>query len=341
MWGGSLADIAALKAINTTGLENGLGLAVQSKLEWYFLNTSSSATADDDAIVAPTTGPGRWVRKAAGGSSNYQVKTANYAAQVGDRLLADTSAAAWALTLPNTASPGEAIPLACTGSLSTSPLSLVSSKNINGQSGSAKIVNNYARTDLIYLSDSEGWIASPNVVVFSTPRLYASNGDANGVLYYAGTNWGANGSWSNPVTLGTVSATATGGTLGGVVGNWMDREINEYLSNVVGEAYYEIDLKTKKLQLNRYSLRARNDAIAGADAPRTWKMQGLNGSTWIDLDSRANDATLSTQLQWANFGVTTSNSYSKFRFQWYGPNGSGRNIMALSEIELYGFLDNL
>src|SRR6476646_2875498 len=66
MWGGSVADIPGLKAIDTTGLQNGIGLAVQSKLDWYLFNSSSSATTDDDAVVAPTTGPGRWFRKSSG-----------------------------------------------------------------------------------------------------------------------------------------------------------------------------------------------------------------------------------------------------------------------------------
>ena len=71
MWGGSVADITALKAVNTTGLQDGLPLEVPSKRAWYYLAASSSATADDEQCIAPTTGPGRFLKLGVG-FNNFQ-----------------------------------------------------------------------------------------------------------------------------------------------------------------------------------------------------------------------------------------------------------------------------
>jgi hypothetical protein len=70
-WGASVADITALKAIDTTGRPDGLPLEVASKRAWYYLAASSSATADDEQCIAPTTGPGRWLKLGIG-FNNFQ-----------------------------------------------------------------------------------------------------------------------------------------------------------------------------------------------------------------------------------------------------------------------------
>ena len=169
MWGGGVADISGLKAIDTTGLENGLGLAVQSKLDWYFLNSSSSATADDDAVVAPTTGPGRWFRKttSSGGSSNYQVKTANYTAVAGDRLIADTFANSWTLTVPSSPSAGDTIEISTTENAPTKPL-LLSASKVDGVSLSTTVqIDSQANVRLHYIDSTRGWVTTPSGLVIS------------------------------------------------------------------------------------------------------------------------------------------------------------------------------
>lgn len=56
-----VANIATLKAINTTSVVTGL-TAIVNDYGLYVFNSTSTATADDIDIVAPTTGPGRWNR---------------------------------------------------------------------------------------------------------------------------------------------------------------------------------------------------------------------------------------------------------------------------------------
>lgn len=56
----ALADIAALKAINTTALPNNYTKIVKGQ-GTYSLDTGSSATEFHPFVVTPTTGPGRWI----------------------------------------------------------------------------------------------------------------------------------------------------------------------------------------------------------------------------------------------------------------------------------------
>lgn len=58
-----------LKAIDTTSAVNwpdGITAYVLSVRDYFVLDRSSAATADDITVVAPTTGPGRWIRKNVG-----------------------------------------------------------------------------------------------------------------------------------------------------------------------------------------------------------------------------------------------------------------------------------
>lgn len=171
-----------------------------------------------------------------------------------------------------------------------------------------------------------------------TSLTFSAYEDTNGLFYYAGCNWGS-AAWQNPATLGTIAATTNVGTFGGSPTQWVDRSIAEYVSNEVAEAIVEFDLKTRKIQPNYYTLRSRNDSYG--DEPRKWKIEGWDGTTWVDLDVRNADATLNGGLMWGGFAISASSFYSKLRYHWYGPNAKGRNIMALSEIEFYGLLQDL
>ena len=79
-----VADLTALKAVNTTTLTDKTMINCET-LGLYRLDLQSSATADDNRIVAPTTGSGRWIKMSAsindhnnltaiqgGGTGDYQ-----------------------------------------------------------------------------------------------------------------------------------------------------------------------------------------------------------------------------------------------------------------------------
>jgi hypothetical protein len=57
-----LADIAALKAIDASIRTDGYIRAVGTKRAWYIFFSSASDSADDDIIVQPTSGTGRWFK---------------------------------------------------------------------------------------------------------------------------------------------------------------------------------------------------------------------------------------------------------------------------------------
>jgi len=60
----ALADIAALRAIDTTSLANSAVRLVKGQ-GFYTLDTGSSATEIEPWIIDPTTGPGRWISSTA------------------------------------------------------------------------------------------------------------------------------------------------------------------------------------------------------------------------------------------------------------------------------------
>lgn len=65
---GSVSDITALKAIGTSVRFDEQIVWVSGKEAWYEFDDSSVATPDDDLVVQPNTGTGRWLKKVGGGT---------------------------------------------------------------------------------------------------------------------------------------------------------------------------------------------------------------------------------------------------------------------------------
>lgn len=57
-----LADITALKAIDSSIRTDGYIRAVGTKKAWYIFFSTASDSADDDIVVQPTSGTGRWFK---------------------------------------------------------------------------------------------------------------------------------------------------------------------------------------------------------------------------------------------------------------------------------------
>src|SRR4051812_34624685 len=57
------ANLAAIKAVDTTNLSNGIEVFIESVKDKYVLEIASTSTVDDIVTVQPSTGPGRWVRQ--------------------------------------------------------------------------------------------------------------------------------------------------------------------------------------------------------------------------------------------------------------------------------------
>lgn len=75
-------DLAALKALDTTDADTwpDKWLIHAETLGLYALDRESTATADDDLVVAPTTGAGRWIKKNVGSASSGKTRHDTYTA---------------------------------------------------------------------------------------------------------------------------------------------------------------------------------------------------------------------------------------------------------------------
>ncbi len=117
----------------------------------------------------------------------------------------------------------------------------------------------------------------------------------------------------------------------------VDRAANDAIATAnIANSFLIIDLKTRKLQPNYYSIRARN---FNANHLKNWKFQASNDyATWIDLDTRAL-ATALTSNQWFSAPINgQTTAYRFFRLLQTGLSSSADNVLTLGEIEMYGTL---
>ena len=163
-------------------------------------------------------------------------------------------------------------------------------------------------------------------------RTFANSGDNNGLFYYLGTSLGTL-PWSNPSGNGLIiSASAVeSGTLSLLV----DKQGSQFWTPSVANNWVSFSLTKGKLTCNYYSIKSR---ISDVDYyPRNWKLQGSNdNSSWTDLDTQTNNASLNSIDQWLSLPVTTADSYSSFRLLTTGVNSSNYYHLCLGKVELYG-----
>lgn len=176
---------------------------------------------------------------------------------------------------------------------------------------------------------------------------YSSDGDANGAMYFAGTNYGLT-AWTNPHTAGYVTIVNT--TLaGGATADFVDRTANlgTFLANTAND-FVGVDLGSgRTLTPTKYSIRNRADDAT--NLPRNWKLQGTNAvsadtssgfasATWTDLDTQTSNATITAASGWASCTVTGAGAYRYLRVIQTGLNSSGANYFTIAEVEFYGTL---
>lgn len=58
----SVADVAALKAVGSADRSDGMLVVIQSTNSAYIFDAGSSATGDDNGVITPTSGTGRWIK---------------------------------------------------------------------------------------------------------------------------------------------------------------------------------------------------------------------------------------------------------------------------------------
>ncbi len=94
-----------------------------------------------------------------GGASAWVEKTTTYTAVSGDRILADTSGAAFAITLPASASPDDAVRIAdANGTFAANNLTVSrNGLNIRGVAADLTLDVNWADVELVYVDAAIGW----------------------------------------------------------------------------------------------------------------------------------------------------------------------------------------
>ena len=173
---------------------------------------------------------------------------------------------------------------------------------------------------------------------------WASNGDANGLLYLLATNFGA-AAWTNPHNSGAVVVTRSAGW-SGYTYQLVDRSTSgqEFFSDNALGGWFAVDLQSAVV-LTDYSL--KSDSETGYK-PRNWKLQGSNdvqanttagieAATWVDLDVRTSDSTIPTGAStWGHFVLSgTPAAYRWYRVILTGVESSGSYYLAVVEFELY------
>jgi len=170
---------------------------------------------------------------------------------------------------------------------------------------------------------------------------YASDGDANGLIYFLGTSRGSK-PFQNPMTpLGVIKVTGSeldpqSLPVSAVVGRETVRCITKSMLN----CWFIINLKTAKLRPTHYSL--RHYSSFDNEALRNWRFAGSTdgkSTNWDTLFEHKNDAKLNRKGQIATWRVppeNVKNYYSYFCIIQTGTNSSGNNHLALSGFEIYG-----
>jgi hypothetical protein len=178
-------------------------------------------------------------------------------------------------------------------------------------------------------------------------RTYVSNGDTNGILFWIGSRANLN-NYTNALTDPSVGVFASTTDGSNAVTNLGDRNPNTmWISTDVAGSYFVIHFGAQKqISINRYSIRTRSDVDAGH--PSSWNLQGstnmsttlnttnVNAATWVNIDTRVNETLTGTSAYYTYAPNGSSSTFTAFRLISTGTDSSGTNVLALSELELYG-----
>lgn len=175
---------------------------------------------------------------------------------------------------------------------------------------------------------------------------YICDGDSNGVLYFAGTSYGAH-QWVNPVLAKRITVAAST-----PVSRYTDPKVlasrtyqgTSFTGPLIEDgkvsSWWMVDIGTDhQLICNYYTLRQDGSRAF----IRSWNFQGsVDGKNWTNLRVHENDQTVCKPGQFASWPVTGSNSLLPFRFFRVcltAPTSDENNQWSLCTcfLELYGY----
>lgn len=226
-----IATISGLKSLDTSQSKN--PRFVIEKKAWYHLDiTDSTTSGDDENVVVPNSGTGRWFKQKAISSNETplttEIKNANFTAQLNHKYYIDASSGVLTCTLPATASLGSKIYLTKIDSNYSIGNRIIIDRNnskINGDTKNLAIWKPFSTVELEYSNTDVGWViisgdyGKEYVYEFNSiitfPRPADTTLPQDGIFKYVGENLGT-GSWVNPATRSTGSAVTVKWFLGGV-----------------------------------------------------------------------------------------------------------------------------
>jgi hypothetical protein len=301
---------------------------------------------DEPANAAPGT---IWIDTDENVITGWQLISANYSVQAGDKLVIDCTNPLTLLLPPNPVSGTE---FELTKYAGSSVVSIdTNGKKFNGvvptnlrYTGSSFVIDTSDK--LAYINNTIGWISTRKRVKPGVILAYVSNGDTNGLFYYLGTSGLTTTIYTNPIP-GTIAAAAS--SIGaGTLSNLADRTTSEIYTSPTPNSWFAFNLGSRSMSISRYTLRSRsadalfmprNWVLEGTNSVATFDIAGLNAATWTTIDARANDTTLTASIQYYTLianGSTTPFQYLRIRST--GLDSSNNNYLILSEIEFYGTL---
>jgi hypothetical protein len=173
---------------------------------------------------------------------------------------------------------------------------------------------------------------------------YASNGDTNGLLYYAGKNYTSGGTWTNPSTAGYIGVGGynSSNTLVTAGAGAVDRSATDDTgvnTNAAGN-YWLVTLPSgKAINPNGIWIRGRPAASGTASNIASYKIQGSNdGSTWTDIIT-ISGLTYSSADDYKYNSFTAPGIYYRYiRLLWQSNVTNANSFFFLTDLELYGTL---
>jgi hypothetical protein len=178
--------------------------------------------------------------------------------------------------------------------------------------------------------------AAPNLSNAVYQGTYVSDGDANGILNFAGQNFSTGGTWTNPVTALRIALTSNSSLLSGTLAALVDRAASDSYTQDIANSWYLFNLGLgRSLALTGWAYRSRSGVTTST--PLSMTLEGSNdNSNWVTLDTRSLSVT--SPSQWFYFPAAIAAGYQYFRLRQPGLNSSGANHFSIGEFELYGQL---
>lgn len=199
----AVADINELKGVSA---ETPKLRFVDSKLCWYKSNPASNAVGDDDLVIVPTSGTGRWLKQQSASTSNTilqidNTKTSNFTASTNTHYLIDLTSASntnCTVTLPSNPPSGTRVDITYVSSTNILKKVRVARNGslIQGLASDIEIFTQYSYLYMTYINSTFGWsvVSDRPLTRFqnavSIVRPGSTNQAQQGIIHYLGTELG-------------------------------------------------------------------------------------------------------------------------------------------------------